>query len=344
LLPSCCCSRPSRTVARRYVRRAYRNGRIKCPKTDASFRDVPLQAIALEALDALPRRNGSALVFPAPRGGYLDLHNFRHRDWKPAQRALGIDPVRRIYDLRHSSATFALRAGISTFDLSRYMGASLTMIDRHYGHLAKDGRQEGDGDDCARRLGAPVSAHRGSAGLCADRRVRIAKRVRTRDDRIARVAMHKRGHLRSRRRRAPVSRESDSEPPTPFGAKAQGITRSQLAGGSDRVTPSGTIGAVKDWTSGCERSPDRGSRPPGTRPVTATGHGRALSRKQQDDCVSCDPGVSPTQRRAPALAAKVCPLGPASREGQGPATPASCACPEAERDCCEFRALPLVED
>jgi hypothetical protein len=37
-------------------------------------------------------------------------------------------------------ATFALRVGVSTFDLSRYMGASLTMIDRHYGHLARDGR------------------------------------------------------------------------------------------------------------------------------------------------------------------------------------------------------------
>ena len=36
--------------------------------------------------------------------------------------------------------TEPVRAGISTFDLSRYMGASLTMIDRHYGHLAGDGR------------------------------------------------------------------------------------------------------------------------------------------------------------------------------------------------------------
>ena len=27
------------------------------------------------------------------------------------------------------------------FDLSRYMGASLTMIDRHYGHLSRDGRK-----------------------------------------------------------------------------------------------------------------------------------------------------------------------------------------------------------
>src|SRR5579871_6432423 len=44
-----------------YVRRAYRNGRIKHPKTAASYRAVPLQAIAL---DALPRRSGSALLFP----------------------------------------------------------------------------------------------------------------------------------------------------------------------------------------------------------------------------------------------------------------------------------------
>jgi hypothetical protein len=55
----------------------------------------------------------------------------------PAQVAAGVELLRRIYDLRHTFATFALRAGISTFDLSRYMGASLTMmIDRHYGHLA----------------------------------------------------------------------------------------------------------------------------------------------------------------------------------------------------------------
>ena len=73
-------------------------------------------------------------------GAYFDLHNFRTREWKPAQRAVGITPLRRVYDLRHTFATFALRAGISTFDLSRYMGASLTMIDRHYGHLARDGR------------------------------------------------------------------------------------------------------------------------------------------------------------------------------------------------------------
>ena len=124
-----------------YVRRALRNGQIKNPKTNGSIRAVPLQATALAALKQLPTTPHSPLLFPAPRDGYLDRHNFRYRDWKPAQRAIGIDPLRRIYDLKHTFATFALRAGLPTFDLSRYMGASLTMIDRHYGHPAKDGRQ-----------------------------------------------------------------------------------------------------------------------------------------------------------------------------------------------------------
>ena len=98
-----------------YVKRAFRNGRVKCPKTDASTRAVPLQSMALAALEELPPRPDSPLVFPAPRGGYLDLRNFRNREWKPAQCELGIEPIRRVYDLRHSFATFALRAGVSTF-------------------------------------------------------------------------------------------------------------------------------------------------------------------------------------------------------------------------------------
>ncbi len=124
-----------------YVRRSFSKGRIRCTKTEASVRAVPLQSRALDALDQLPSGHAGELLFAAPHGGYLDLHNFRNRDWKPAQQAVGIEPFRRIYDLRHTFATFALRAGISIFELSRYMGASLTMIGRPYGHLARDGRE-----------------------------------------------------------------------------------------------------------------------------------------------------------------------------------------------------------
>jgi len=63
------------------VERAWRNGRIKYPKTEGSFRSVPLQAIALEALDQLPTRTGNELLFPGPEGGHFDLPNFRSRYW-----------------------------------------------------------------------------------------------------------------------------------------------------------------------------------------------------------------------------------------------------------------------
>jgi integrase len=106
-----------------YVHRSFTKGRLKCPKTEASRRAVPLQTIALDAIKQQVASRHSALVFPAERSGYLDLHNFRNREWKPAQIAVGIEPLRRIYDLRHTFATFALRAGISTFDLSRLKGA-----------------------------------------------------------------------------------------------------------------------------------------------------------------------------------------------------------------------------
>jgi hypothetical protein len=59
----------------------------------------------------------------------------------PLQLGAGIEPLRRPYDLRQTYATFALGAGASIFELSRFMGASLAMIDRHYGHLARDGRE-----------------------------------------------------------------------------------------------------------------------------------------------------------------------------------------------------------
>jgi integrase len=105
------------------------------------MRAVPLQGRALDALDQIRDCSGSSLLLPGERGEYLDIHHFRPFRWRPAQKAVGIAPLRRVYDLRHTFATVALRAGISTFDLSRYMGASLTMIERHYGHLARDGRE-----------------------------------------------------------------------------------------------------------------------------------------------------------------------------------------------------------
>ena len=123
-----------------YVRRAYANGRLKPTKTRLSNRAVPLQAKALEALDRLPPSE-NPILFPNARGGRIDFRIFGRRHWKPAQEAAGIEPLRDLYDMRHTYATFALRAGVPVFAVSRFIGSSIAMIDRHYGHLANDSRQ-----------------------------------------------------------------------------------------------------------------------------------------------------------------------------------------------------------
>jgi integrase len=42
------------------------------------------------------------------------------------------------YALRHTFATFSIAAGVSLFELARFMGTSIEQIDRTYGHLLPD--------------------------------------------------------------------------------------------------------------------------------------------------------------------------------------------------------------
>lgn len=116
------------------VRRAFAKGRLKhYAKTERSRRRVPLRARTTAALRRLGHRRG--ILFPNAVGERIDINNFRSRGWTPALQAAGI-AHRRIYDLRHTYATWSLAAGIDIFTLSRRMGTSVAMIDRTYGHLA----------------------------------------------------------------------------------------------------------------------------------------------------------------------------------------------------------------
>ena len=64
----------------------------------------------------------------------MNINSWRNRVWTPGLAAAGVSH-RRIYDLRHTYATWSLAAGVDIFTLARRMGTSVKMIDRTYGHL-----------------------------------------------------------------------------------------------------------------------------------------------------------------------------------------------------------------
>lgn len=83
--------------------------REKDTKTKKGRRVVLLSPSTRAALADLPKT--SHLVFPGPSGGWLRI-NFASKTFKAAVAAAGVRKIRQ-YDLRHTSATLLLQAGVN---------------------------------------------------------------------------------------------------------------------------------------------------------------------------------------------------------------------------------------
>ena len=76
-----------------------------------------------------------ALVFPAPKGGYLRASLFRRRTWHPAVARAGLAPLRP-HDLRRTAVALWIAVGASPKEVAARAGHTsvVTVLDR-YGHL-----------------------------------------------------------------------------------------------------------------------------------------------------------------------------------------------------------------
>lgn len=81
-----------------------------------------------------PTREG--LVFPSPRGKYIDFHNFANRAWKTILTEAAI-PYRKPYQTRHTFITLALEK-LSVQDVAALVGNSPEIIYRHYAGVSRD--------------------------------------------------------------------------------------------------------------------------------------------------------------------------------------------------------------
>lgn len=130
------------------ISRAWKRGpggyQLGAPKTDRGVRTINLPATVLDELDYTgewlftnPGRGRRA------QGGPVRLPNFRVNVWWPAvERAKLTPPNPRVYDLRHTCASWMIQAGIPLPVIQQHLGhESIEVTVGVYGHLDRRNAQ-----------------------------------------------------------------------------------------------------------------------------------------------------------------------------------------------------------
>jgi integrase len=101
-------------------------------KTQKS-RKFPINKQLRELIETIqPEKiNLDSLIFPSPKGGWIDAHNFRNRAWKTILDSLNIE-YRKPYQTRHTFISQQKANGVEDTQIKNWVGTSLKMIHDHY--------------------------------------------------------------------------------------------------------------------------------------------------------------------------------------------------------------------
>ncbi|TQJ60462.1 site-specific recombinase XerD [Arthrobacter sp. SLBN-83] len=116
------------------------------PKTERSWRTVPMAASTVELVRPRVEAAGDGLVFTLKRGGPMRSGATYNRAWEPAWKKTGVPKEKwaRIHDLRHTHASWMIEGGMDLFQLSYRLGHQSTLTtDGRYAHLMPSSRQSG---------------------------------------------------------------------------------------------------------------------------------------------------------------------------------------------------------
>lgn len=122
--------------------------RLEEPKTAGARRRVPLPPSTTLALQRHHAALGSDaladdLVFHSSAGTFLEQRNLIGRHFKPILKRAGLPDRIRLYDLRHTSATLLLGAGVHPKIVSERLGhASVALTLDTYSHVLPDMQSE----------------------------------------------------------------------------------------------------------------------------------------------------------------------------------------------------------
>jgi integrase len=116
------------------------------PKTDRSYRIVPLPKMATDAmkthLKAFPAPTPQDWLFTAPEGGAIAYNEFMKRVWRPACKKAGIPAGVGPHALRHHYASLLIKHGESVKTVSERLGhTNAAMTLNIYTHLWNDSEE-----------------------------------------------------------------------------------------------------------------------------------------------------------------------------------------------------------